>query len=144
MSCFAKGVCWGLLLAATILLLGCWDGADEVSRKSSPTSLADAVILESSEGATTSYTYRVCVVPTRAKCSQDQVVAVLYDAARNRSSYGVDIVWLGEKQLQIQYYTAASAVLQRQSVDVGARIDVALLPGVLNEHAKPGAMVRSR
>lgn len=132
------------MLLAVPTLLGCSGGGEEVARKSSPSNRADAIVLETSEGATTSYTYRICVVPIGSTCSKEQVVAVLYDAVRNESAYGVNVLWVGGKQLQIQYYTAESAVLQRQFVDIGGRIDVAFLSGVLDENAKPGAMIRNR
>lgn len=143
MDCVVKGKRWWILLAVATLL-GCSDEGDEVARKSSPSNRADAIVLETSQGATTSYTYRICVVPTGSMCSKEQVVAVLYDAVRNESAYGVNLLWVGDKQLKIQYYTAGSAVLQRKFVDIGGRIDLAFLSGVLDENAKPGAMIRNR
>jgi len=71
-----------LLLGLSIMLLaGCF-GA-EVGRTTSPSGNVDAVLVEGSGGATTSYGYEVFVVPAGKSTWLQKKVAFLYGAARS-------------------------------------------------------------
>ena len=126
-----------------LLLLGCWPdvGVDEVARVRGPSDHLDAVLLEVNAGATTSFAYRVYVVPAKAQPSDDFEVAVLDGASRSDSAYGANLRWVGPQQLTVEYQSAR-VHRYRPVIDVASRqIGVRLDSGVVDPSAPGGGML---
>lgn len=101
---------------------------DEVARVSSPDRRADAVLVETNGGATTSFGYYVFVVPSGVKLSERDdkyLVAKLYGAVRNKSAYGANLNWSEKERLKIEFLNARSAELIETTINYGG-FDVAI------------------
>lgn len=131
-----------LIIASLTFLTGCKESF-EAARVTDPGNSLDAVVLESDAGATTGYTYSVCVVPRGQSCEASAVVARFEEAARSPSSWGVDTVWQSPKHLEIRYLRAKASELMHPNQSPGSTIDVVLKAGIDNSFAPPGAMVKS-
>jgi hypothetical protein len=131
------------VVAALGLIGGCSDGGDEVARLSSPDGRHEGVVIEQSGGATTSYWYDVCVVPSGARCDPTAVRVVLYAALRNSQAYGVNLKWIDSSGLVIEYESAKR--VQRKALTPGSSsmVRVDLKAGVVDPVAPPGSMRRS-
>lgn len=131
-----------LFSIVAVLLAGCSSVGDEAARVTSPNGGYDAVVLEDGAGATTSFWYNVCVVPTTKRCTDRDIYVVLYDAGRNPSAYGVNLRWSDTEHLIVEYDTAKSVKrLQSDRAPLGA-ISIELAPGTVDRLAPPGAMIR--
>jgi len=113
---------------------------DEVARVTSPDGRVEAVLIETNGGATTSFGYEVHVVekgqPTRER------VAFLYRAGRNENAYGVNLKWVDDNQVAIEYWDARQQSLERASVNVAGRIiKVSLRSGINDPTAPAGGML---
>jgi len=123
-----------------MLLAGCF-GA-EVGRTTSPSGKVDAVLVEGSGGATTSYGYEVFVVPAGKSTWLQKKVAFLYGAARSEQAYGVNLRWVDRANLTLEYLRAQHAELLLPNVSVGGeQIRVSLRSGVTDPKAPPGGML---
>ena len=83
-----------LLVGLNVMLLAGCVGS-EVARTTSPSGKVDAVLVESSGGATTSFGYAVFVVPAGKSTWLYKKVASFYDAARSEQAYGVNLSLTG-------------------------------------------------
>ena len=138
------------LFAAPALILaaacgfGNWSW-DEVDRVQAPDGSADAVLIETNGGATTSFGYHVYIVaPGRAvprSAAPESEAAQLYGAARPDGTYGANLRWLGSDTLAVEYLRARWDSLTNPTVDVSSRrVVVILRPGVEDPGAPGGGM----
>jgi hypothetical protein len=115
---------------------------DEVARTTSPSGDADAVLVESNGGATTSFWYDVYLVEPGAHWDAGEHVAYLYGAVRSSSAYGVNLRWTGPTSLTIGYLRADKARLEETSLRVAGKTRrIALRPGMVDNDAPPGGML---
>ena len=126
-----------LILVAS--LTGCVDvSEDVVNRAISPDSTRDALVTEVNGGATTSFVYRVYVVPHRGQPEDKYQVASLYAAYRNDSALGVNVRWKDSNELRVEY--AGSRYATRVSSDQWKGLMVQLDSGIIDPAAPAGHM----
>jgi hypothetical protein len=95
---------------------------------------------ETNGGATTSFGYEAVLRATNT--SQGVIVANLYGAVRNASAYGVNLKWLNDRELVLEYLTAKSETLSQSQVKVaGRQVSVSLRSGVEDHSAPSGGML---
>jgi hypothetical protein len=138
----------GVIVVVTLLsalnLLFEWSH-DEVARVPSPSGGAEAVLVESNGGATTSFGYEVYLVRAGEQYRKGKEVASLYGAVRNASAYGADLRWTSSNRLVIEYWSAGDAtILRRKSILGGRAITTELRSGVYNAKAPTGGMLYNR
>jgi hypothetical protein len=123
-------------------LLGCWDvSKNEVARVPGPSDRLDAVLVEVNAGATTSFSYRIYIVPAGAQPDDDHEVVVLDGASRSDSAYGANLRWAGPHELRVEYQSAR-VHRYRPIIDVASRqIGVRLDSGVADFSAPGGGML---
>jgi hypothetical protein len=128
----------GLVLALLLLASGC-GSIDEVARVTSPDGRVDAVLTESDCGAPCSLGYEVRL---ELKGHHDVVkVASLDGATRNENAWGVNLKWVDDDNLSIEYLRANFAYLLKQTVDIGGHtVKLSLRGGVKDPRAPAGAM----
>ena len=127
-----------LMLGATCI--GCKSSeSHEVANVASPNGAFKAVVTESNGGATTSFGYDVSVGPNRN--DESKRVATLYGATRNADAYGVNVRWIGDDTLQIEYFKAKAVFNVLNAVEVsGHSVRVVLVGGRLDPAARAGGM----
>lgn len=135
---------WGMFIAIGVLCLivaACSAaGRDEVSRVVSPDGRFDAILVETSAGATTSFGYEVAIVQ-HGRQGASPAIARLYDARRNEQAYGANLRWRDARRLDVEYLSARSARQSAAQAAVdGERITVVLRPGVTDASAPAGGM----
>ena len=129
---------------------GCESGGwswDEVVRARSPDASRDAVLIERNGGATTSFGYEVFVVPHDAQVREGArgAVASLYAATRNAQAYGVNLRWLADDSLGVEYLHAREALVHDAAVGHRPdRLRVVLRAGVEDPGAPSGGMQYNR
>jgi hypothetical protein len=137
-------------LAPVVALAACFSGSghswDEVARVRAPGGGADAVLIETNGGATTSFGYHVYVVPPGAAVPRGtraaSEVARLYGATRNAEAYGATLRWVGADTLAVEYQTARDDTLLHPTVMLAGRaVQIVLRPGVADLDAPPGGML---
>jgi len=130
-----------VLLGLNVMLLaGCL--GSEVARTTSPSGKVDAVLVEASGGATTSFGYKVFVVPAGNSTWLHKKVAFLYGATRSEQAYGVNLRWAGPASLTVEYLTVEAEDLRLPNVSVaGEQVRVSLRSGVPDPKAPPGGML---
>ncbi len=139
------------LLTLVLALGGCIASSgyswDEVARVRAPDGRADAVLIETNGGATTSFGYHVYVVapgaavPRTARGEPGEAVRV-YGATRNANAYGATLRWAGADTLAVEYHEASSDTLLHRAVTLAQRtVQVVLRPGVADASAPPGGML---
>ena len=131
-----------VLFLLVALLSGCAQDArwDEVARVASPDGHLEAVLSESSGGATTPFVYQVHIVEAGGAVSGEPA-AELVGATRNVSAYGADLVWMTAHRLDIRYLDATST--RRDDGVIGALgpgFELVLAPGHVNPSAPAGGM----
>jgi len=139
MKYVARMATLGILLLA--LLGGCKEqpSSFEVASVTSPNGSLEAVLTETNGGATTSFGYEISVGTKGAK-KLDRV-ASLYGAIRNEQAYGVNLRWVNDHTLQIQYLQAKAVQNVSQTVNVaGQQIAIELQSGVEDPTAPSGGM----
>jgi hypothetical protein len=118
---------------------------DEVSIVTSPDGRADALLIETNGGATTSFGYLVFVVPKGVRLrSKDEkyLIASLYGATRNNSAYGANLKWPTKEKLLIEHLAAKSSEIIESKVNfAGYEVSVELKSGVADPSALPGGML---
>ncbi|HEX6976061.1 MAG TPA: hypothetical protein VF147_16755 [Vicinamibacterales bacterium] len=131
------------MAAAIVVLIGCGlVSKDEVARVASPDGRVEGVVIETNGGATTSFGYEVHVVPKGQRA--DDEVAFLYGAVRNEHAYGVNLRWVTDSELVIEYLSARGESLQQDRIRVAGRtIKIALRSGVSDPAAPAGGMADS-
>lgn len=114
---------------------------DEVARVASPSGKVDVVLIETNGGATTSFGYDVFLVPSGGNFNDGTKVAHFYSAGRNKSAYGVNLVWR-EKQLAVEYLDAKiEKLLQNTAIVAGETVKISLRSGVNDPNAPAGGML---
>src|SRR5438128_4475862 len=126
-----------VLLGLNVMLLaGCLGSED--ARTTSPSGKVDAVLVEASGGATTSFGYKVFVVPAGKSTWLNKKAAFLYGATRSEQAYGVNLRWAGPASLTLEYLTAEAEDLLLPNVSVaGEQVRVSLRSGVPDPKAPP-------
>lgn len=115
---------------------------DAVARSTSPDGAIDAVVIESNGGATTSFSYDVCLAPRGGNCSISKSLAQLYAATRSDQAYGVNVRWANGSLIQVEYLEAKRAKVLHSATTIGGRtINVVLHPGVSDPSAPSGGML---
>lgn len=115
---------------------------DEVARATSPSGHIDAVLVETNGGATTSFGYKVLLVPMGSKFNDGVEVASLYGATRNESAYGANLKWDGALKLVVEYFKAKSEPSSKNMATVaGEQVEVSLRGGVKDPNAPAGGML---
>lgn len=137
---------WFFAVFATIIVLislslrdfGEWS-FDEVARVPNPDANADAVLVETNGGATTSFGYEVFVLPRGQKPKRsDHAVVSLYGAARNEHAYGANLRWASNDTLVVEYLDAQHADWLNGTLEVNGRvINIVMKSGVNDPTAPP-------
>jgi hypothetical protein len=111
---------------------------DEVARVELPDGSASALVYELTGDAKSPFDYEVDV----AADGKTQVAAYIAGAKRNDRAYGVDLRWLSNSDLSVEYLTAQNASAPVSQIVVGgSAVRVSLHPGVRNDKALPGGML---
>jgi hypothetical protein len=135
----------GMFISEILLVsfsVGCLASAsrDEVAAVPSPDGEVEAVVIETNGGATTSFGYEIQLRDRNRRHSER--VAYIYGAVRNEKAYGVNVKWMSNRELRLQYLTAKNETLERPSVVIaGHEISVGLQMGVLDPSAPAGGML---
>jgi hypothetical protein len=140
MKRIARSAAGGVLML-TVLGTGCkkQPASYEVARVKSPNGNLEAVLTETNGGATTSFGYEVSVGTEGAKTLDP--VASLYGALRNEQAYGVNLSWLDNHVLRVQYLRAKAVQNVSKTVSVGGQeVEVELQSGVEDAGAPSGGM----
>jgi hypothetical protein len=135
-------------LALTLCLSGCVSEV-EVARAASPDGTVDAVLIERNAGATTSFDYRVHVVPHGGAWGGHPHAAELYGAIRGTSAAGsasgVDLLWRDTNTLEVRYLKAHWTKLPKPQINFNGRaITIMLREGINNPNAPAGGMEYSK
>lgn len=131
-----------IVLLVAALASGCADDAryDEVARVASPDGMLEAVLAESSGGATTTFSYHVHVVASGGAVSGNPV-AVLVGATRNAEAYGANLAWSAARRLEVRFLDARSTRRDDDALaTLGHGVELALMPGVADATAPAGGM----
>ena len=119
---------------------------DEVARVSSPDRRADAILVETNGGATTSFGYYVFVVPPGVKLKERDdkyIVVKLHATTRNKSAYGANLNWSDKERLKIEFLSARSAELLEPTINYGGfDVAVELVRGVEDPSSPQGGMLQ--
>lgn len=130
--------------AFVLLMLAFSDGVseDEVARVRAPNGQLEAVLLERNVGATTSFGYKVYIVPV-GEPARGTEAAFLYGAVRNPSAYGANLHWLSSDHLSVEYWQAKTSELKKPRVTAGGGhpVAVSFRPGVVDPSAPAGGML---
>ena len=126
------------LAMAALLYVMFSPSRDEVARVASPSGDLIATVVEINGGATTSFGYE-------ARVSRDGLslaggkVASLYGALRGETAYGVNLRWLSDDVLHIEYLEAKAAHLASPGI-LAPEVRVILVPGISDPLAPSGGM----
>lgn len=143
-----KQACSGLIAAMVVVAVatGCGligqETAVEAVRLPGAGGRVEAVVIEASAGATTTYSYRVHLVAAGAAATGDPVVTVV-GGQRSPVAYGVDLVWTGADAITVSYWQADSVSPSERAlgVRIGAdHVTVTMAAGIENRSAPPGMM----
>jgi hypothetical protein len=127
-----------------LILTGCFisNNSDTVARAKSPSGVVEAQLDESNGGATTNFGYVVSLTGVSSSATTAVRVASAHGANRNDQAYGMTLVWVDANTLEIQYWQARSATVERPSVSIdGMTITTRMKPGVRDESAPAGGML---
>jgi len=113
---------------------------DEVAKIPSPDGRLEAILIETNGGATTSFGYEIWLRKKDEKSAEQ--VATLLGAIRNESAAGVNLKWMDDRRLSIEYQEARAETLDKPTVKISGReIHVALKPHVSDPTAPAGGML---
>ena len=132
------------LLLSTLLgsCLAACSSHDPVARSTSPDGAIDAIVVESNSGATTSFSYDVCLAPHGASCTAASSLVQLYGATRSDQAYGVNVRWANASLIKVEYLEAQRVkVLHPTTAILDRTVTVALQPGIIDPSAPPGGML---
>jgi hypothetical protein len=127
-----------------LILAGCFssDSSDTVARTLSPSGAVEALLDENNGGATTSFGYVVSLRAVSSSATTGVRVASAYGAVRNDQAYGMALVWADANTLEIQYWQARWATVERPSISIdGMTITTRMKAGVRDESAPAGGML---
>jgi hypothetical protein len=126
--------------AWAVAIVACSPNADTVATVKSPDGKVEAILEETNGGATTSFGYIVSLKGLSPE-QKPVRVATLYDATRNETAYGVNLVWRNNQALEIRYWKAETAEIEIPSVSVsGQSITIRFTTGVRDRTAPSGGM----
>ena len=131
--------CFAFILA--IFCSGCEKqfSTYEVAHLVSPNGSFEAVLTETNGGATTSFGYEVSIAPKGA--GKAESVASLYGAVRNEQAYGVNLSWVDNHTLRVQYLRAKAVQNVAKTVIVqGQQIAIQMQSGIEDSRAPRGGM----
>jgi len=122
----------------------CLGSHRQVDGVASPDGAIEATVTEVNRGVTAGLGYRVDVEERGLRIfNRRRRAADLYNALRSDSAYGVNVVWKDARTLSVQYWRAAQATVARTvSLPDGRSVSVVLDSGVVDPHARAGAMSR--
>ena len=135
-----------LLLIIFTLVISCADSSfDEVAREASPNGEVEAVLVETNGGATTSFGYRVFVVPRGERVnenSEESKVATFYGAVRSESAYGVNLKWHSQNELVIEFLNAKTESVLKPKINIeNTEVFIKSKNGVKDPQAPSGGML---
>src|SRR5690348_12320464 len=93
----------GLAIIAAIYIIFS-PSREEVSRVASPSGDLVATVIEINGGAATSFGYEVRIARKGFSVGGTKV-ASLYGAVRNDHAYGVNLRWVSDQELHVEYLT---------------------------------------
>ena len=132
-----------VLLAAVVLVVFLYiflsPSRDEVARVPSPSGSLVATLIEVNGGATTSFGYEVRIARDGLNLGGTEV-ALLYAAVRSEDAYGVNLHWVSDKELRIDYLSAKSAEVLPHRM-LAPLVRVVLHAGVADPLAPRGGML---
>lgn len=131
----------GLVGLAAVAVDGC-TSSGEAARERSPDGFLDALVIETTARGATSH--QVVIAPQGQPTSAGVAVASFAGALRSETSLGVNLVWVGNRALRIEYLRAARADLETKPFVrvAGREVSVGLVPGLTDHAAPPGPMRR--
>ncbi len=136
---FGGGLLAFCLAVAALFYFIASPSRDEVVRVVSPSGDLIATVVEINGGATTSYGYEVRISRVGFTFGGAEV-ASLYGAVRNDRAYGVNLRWVSDRELCVEYLAAEfSKVVPSRTHNPS--VHVVLKPGVLDPSAPPGGML---
>ena len=113
----------------------------EVTRTRSPDGSLEGVVIERIVNVTTPYSYWVYVTTPGAPIGPEGRVASAYGAIRNDSAWGMNLRWVGPRDLAIEYLKARRDSLIRANLTIGARsVQIHLRSGITDTSAPGGGM----
>ena len=138
----SSALCAALLGVA--LLTGCGGAAEriEVLRVPSPDAALDAVVVQSSAGATTSFGYFVFLPPHGCAVPSSPVLRVV-DSSLNPRASGVHLDWTGPRTVVVSYLDARFTDPDSGAATtdtVAGPVTVTTRPGSPDPAAAPGGM----
>ncbi len=116
---------------------------DEVARFADPSKRTDAVICEWNGGVTENFAYEVHIVEHFApvQCGKDFAV-ILYAATRNENAYGVNLRWVANNSVHVEYLEAKWIKVRAPIAVLNhSRIKLVLKEGVADLSAPHGGML---
>jgi hypothetical protein len=124
-----------------VLLTSSCASKDEVARQLSPAGNAEAILIETNGGATTSFGYEVYVRSTINSINKIKV-ATFYGAIRSESAYGINLNWVSNETIELQYLRAKSAQLLEPLIVLNdVKYKVVLRSGAVDASAPAGGML---
>lgn len=116
--------------------------SDTVVRAPSPSGHIEAVLNENNCGATTSFGYVVSLRAAASSMTSLVPAASAYGAIRNDDAYGMNLVWIDENTVEVQYWKARWATLEHPSIPInGLMITTRMSADVRDEAAPAGGML---
>lgn len=110
---------------------------DEVARVPSPDGAIEAVVFETNGGATESFGYQIDLREKNRR--RGERVAFLYGAVRNDSAWGVNVRWLSDRELRLEYLRAQNETLEKPRVTISGReVSIVLQKGIDDPSAPAG------
>jgi hypothetical protein len=116
--------------------------SDTVVRATSPSGRFEALLDEENCGATTSFAYVVGLRPVASSRADRINVASAYGAVRNDQAYGMNLVWVDENTLEVQYWKARWVTIEHPSISIdGVPVTTRKKADVRDESAPAGGML---
>jgi hypothetical protein len=116
--------------------------SDTVVRATSPSGRVEALLNEENCGATTSFGYVVSLRPGASSGANRINVASAYGAVRNDDAYGMNLVWIDENTLEVQYWKARWVTIEHPSISIdGVTVTTRMKADVRDETAPAGGML---
>jgi hypothetical protein len=127
-----------ILLAVAVRIEHPKQTRDEVARVISPDGSVSATVYELSGDAKTPFSYQVGIVAH----GNVQIVAYLSGAMRNDRAYGVNLHWLSNDALSVEYLQSLDQSPPANEIRAaGHSVRVSLDSGIRDENAPTGGML---
>ncbi len=129
------------LLTIFIIFLSACSNADDVARLPSPSGKVEAILTEKNSGAATSFLYNVYLVSVTVPEKKIHI-AQIHGATRSENSYGINLIWLSENRLELQYYEAKAVKYIKDEIVVdNITYNITSKSGAIDKSAPPGGML---